>query len=108
VIRGHKATLQFNREGFVVTPQESVRRDVPDPKEMKPREVNLLAYRKTGAEDVKLHHRNLHGAIRRGEELKCDAMLGYYGVVAACMGVQSFRERAYLRWNAEKEKVEKA
>jgi hypothetical protein len=35
-------------------------------------------------------------------------MLGYYGVVAACMGVQSFRERAYLRWNAEKEKVEKA
>src|SRR5262245_20514854 len=108
VIRGHKATLQFNREGFVITPQESVREDLPDPKEMKPRAVNLLAYRKTGAEDVKLHHRNLHNAIRKGEELKCDAALGYHGLVAACMGVQSFRERAYLKWNSAKEKVEKA
>lgn len=108
VIRGHKATLEFSREGFVITPQESVREDLPDPKEMRAREVRLLSYRKTGAEDVKLHHRNLHNAIRSGEELKCDVMLGYYGVVAADMGVQSFRERAYLKWNREKEAVEKA
>jgi len=108
VLRGHKATLEFNREGFLITPQESVRQDLPDPKEMKPRPVNLLAYRKTGGEDVKLHHRNLHNAIRKGGELKCDVLLGYYGVVAACMGVQSYRERSYLRWNASKEKVEKA
>jgi predicted dehydrogenase len=107
VIRGHKATLQFNREGFVITPQESVREDLPDPKEMKPHEVRLLAYRKTGAEDVKLHHRNLQNAIRTGEDLKCDAMLGYYGVVAAIMGVRSFREKAYLKWNNEKEVAEK-
>ncbi len=108
VIRGHKATLQFNREGFVITPQESVRQDIPDPKEMRPREVNLLSYRKSGAEDVKLHHRNLHNAIRKGEALNCDSKLGYHGVVAACMGVQSLRERAYLKWDASKEKVEKA
>lgn len=108
VIRGHKATLQFNLEGFVITPQESVREDLPAPTEMKAREVRLLAYRKNGAEDVKLHHRNLHNAIRNGESLRCDVMLGYYGVVAACMGVQSFRERAYLKWNRDKEKVERA
>jgi hypothetical protein len=108
VIRGHKATLQFNREGFVITPQEAVREDLPAPGEMKAREVRLLAYRKSGAEDVKLHHRNLHSAIRNGEELRCDVMLGYHGVVAACMGVESFRERSYLRWNQKKERVEKA
>jgi len=75
---------------------------------MKPRQVNLLSYRKTGAEDVKLHHRNLHNAIRKGEALNCDSTLGYYGVVAACMGVQSLRERAYLKWDSSGEKVEKA
>ncbi len=107
VIRGHKATLEFNREGFVITPQESVREDLPDPKELRAHEVRLLAYRKTGAEDVKLHHRNLHQSIRGGEELKCDVMLGYYGVVAASMGVQSFRERAYLKWNQAKECAER-
>jgi predicted dehydrogenase len=108
VIRGHNATLQFNREGFVITPQESIREDRPGPTEMKAREVRLLAYRKTGSEDVKLHHRNLQNAIRNGEELRCDVMLGYYGVVAACMGVQSFRDRSYLKWNREKQRVEEA
>jgi predicted dehydrogenase len=108
VIRGHKATLQFNREGFVVTPQESIREDLPAPADMKAHEVRLLVYRKSGAEEVKLHHRNLHDAIRNGKELHCDVMLGYYGVVAACMGVQSFRKRSYLKWNLTEEKVEKA
>jgi len=60
------------------------------------------------AEDVKLHHRNLHNAIRKGEALNCDSTLGYHGVVAACMGVQSLRERAYLKWDSSGEKVEKA
>jgi predicted dehydrogenase len=109
VIRGHKATLEFSHEGFVITPQELSPDAAPDPKQQaEPREIRLLSYRKTGAEDVKLHHRNMHNAIRKGEELKCDAQLGYYGVVAACMGVQSFRERTYLKWNAVKERTEKA
>jgi len=108
VIRGHKATLRFNSEGFVITPQQPFIDDAPDPKEARPREVRLLEYRKTGAEDVRLHHRNLHSAIRKGDELKCDVQLGYYGVVAACMGVQSFREKSYLKWNPEKERIERA
>ena len=108
VIRGHKATLQFNREGFVVTPQEIIQVDDVKPEEMRAREVRLLVYKKTGAEDVKLHHRNLHSAIRKGERLNCDAQLGYYGMVVTLMGVESFRRQAYLKWNPEKEKVEKA
>ncbi len=107
VIRGHKATLQFNREGFTITPQEVLRSGHHDPKEMRASELCLLTYKKSGAEDVKLHHRNLHNAIRNGESLKCDANLGYHGVVAATMGVESFRERSYLRWNQAAEKVEK-
>jgi len=108
VLRGHKATLQFNRDGFVVTPQESIREDLPSPSEMKAHEVRLLTYHKTGAEDVVLHHRNLQRAIRSGEALRCDVDLGYYGVVAASMGVQSYRERAYLRWNAQVGRAERA
>jgi len=107
VIRGHKATLQFNRDGFVITPQEisDEARKVDD---KTAKELRLLIYKKTGAEDVKLHHQNLHAAIRKGDSLRCDVELGYYGVVVTLMGVESFRTQSYLKWNREKEKVEKA
>lgn len=104
VIRGHQATLEFNREGFVITPQDVARGEGGDP--MSARELKLMVYRKRGAEDVALHHRNLHQAIRSGRELNCDAMLGYYGVVVTSMGVESFRQRKYLKWNGQKERVE--
>ncbi len=100
VIRGHKATLQFTREGFTITPQNLSR---GSGEELKP-----ISYKKTGAEDLTLHHRNLQGAIRSNEVLRCDHMLGYYGVVVTMMGVESFRKSKYLRWNKQKERVEKA
>jgi len=105
VIRGHKATLQFTRGGFTITPQGIVRRTKTPSGEV---EVQPVTYKKTGGEDVHLHHRNLHAAIRRGEALRCDHMLGYYGVVVTMMGIESFRTQKYLRWNAQKERVEKA
>jgi predicted dehydrogenase len=107
VIRGHKATLQFNREGFVITPQETSD-EGPKVDEKTARELRLLIYKKAGAEDVKLHHQNLHAAIRKGDNLRCDVELGYRGVVVTMMGVESFRTQSYLKWNREKEKVEKA
>jgi len=107
VIRGHKATLQFNRDGFVITPQETSD-EVRKVDEKAAKELRLLVYKKTGAEDVKLHHQNLHAAIRKGDALRCDVELGYYGVVVTLMGVESFRTQSYLKWNREKEKVEKA
>jgi hypothetical protein len=50
VIRGHQATLLFDRDGFIITPQE----------------IN----------------------------------------VERSMGVQSFQQKSYLRWNEQLEKVE--
>jgi predicted dehydrogenase len=105
VIRGHYATLTFTREGFEIRPEPKIAQEEKAPKaaDLKP-----ITYRKKGAEDVSLHHRNLHDAIRRGEKLRCDPMLGYHGVVVTMMGVESYRRRAYLKWNAAQEKVERA
>ena len=63
-----------------------------------------IVHRKTGGEELGLHHRNLIAAIRTGEPLLCDYMLGYYGVVATAMGNLSYRKRKYLRWDARRER----
>ena len=102
VLRGPKATLEFTPDGFVITPQEPIVRGKRPEEEGKAKEVRLLVYQKKGAEDITLHHRNLLNAVRHGEALRCDVDLGYYGTVVTLMGVQSFRERAYLKWNREK------
>ncbi|MBL8174269.1 MAG: Gfo/Idh/MocA family oxidoreductase [Bryobacterales bacterium] len=94
MLRGHKATLEFTRTGFNIVPQR-----------LYANEVKPVTYEKKGAEDIALHHKNLQAAIRKNEALKCDCMLGYYGVVAARMGVESFRKRKYLAWDRAKERV---
>ncbi len=94
LLRGHKATLEFTPKGFLIRPQRLFAKDVKE-----------IVYEKKGAEDVRLHHRNLHAAIRRNEPLKCDCMLGYYGVVAVEMGLESFRRRKYMKWDKAKERV---
>ncbi len=104
VIRGHRATLKFTSSGFVITPQRTSTKDVINPVPGSTTdEKGRLVYKKKGAEDITLHHRNLIAAIRSGEELHCDAALGYYGVVVSMMGVRSFRERSYLRWDKDME-----
>ncbi len=97
MIRGHKATLYFTKTGFTIKPQKDYE------KEMQP-----ITYEKKGAEDLKLHHRNLQTAIRSGEPLNCDCMLGMYGVVVCEMAVESFRRRQYLKWDVAKEQAAKA
>jgi len=94
VLRGHKATLEFTRTGFVIRPQR-----------LYAGEVKEIVHQKTGGEDIELHHRNLMRAIRRNEPLKCDCELGYYGVVACEMGVQSWRRRKYALWDARRERI---
>ena len=98
LIRGHKATLEFTKDGFEITPQKVTNQSET---ELKP-----YVHKKTGAENISLHHRNLLGAIRENEPLKCDHQLGYYGVVACMMGVESFRQRRYLKWDHTAERVE--
>ncbi len=105
VIRGHYGTMVFTRTGFDVRPDSEIARQE---NAAKGSELKAFSYTKTGAEDVKLHHRNLHAAIRANDELHCDHMLGYYGVVVTMMGVDSYRRRKYLRWNSAQERVEQA
>lgn len=93
LIRGHKATLRFTNTGFEIEPQRLFANDV------KP-----VTHKKTGAEALDLHHRNLQNAIRKGEALKCDHMLGYYGVVATAMGNLSYRKHKYLKWDAARQR----
>ena len=90
LLRGHQATLQFTRTGFVIRPQDGG----PE-----------IVHQKTGGEELDLHHRNLMAAIRTNEPLKCDVMLGYRGVVACEMGVLSYRKRRCMRWDAAKERI---
>ncbi|MGE5647002.1 MAG: Gfo/Idh/MocA family protein [Acidobacteriota bacterium] len=94
VLRGHKATLEFTKEGFTIRPQGLFAKDARE-----------ITYKKTGAEDVKLHHRNLMNAVRKNEPLRCDVELGYRAVVACELGVQSFRRQRYMRWDASKQQV---
>jgi predicted dehydrogenase len=95
VLRGHEATLEFNREGFVIRPQGRFNREGDKP---------VIVHKKTGGEDITLHHRNLQNAIRSGEALKCDVMTGYYGVVAVRLAVESYRRSKYMKWDARREK----
>jgi len=109
LIRGHDATLEFTSTGFTITPQKPTKRNVtPKPGETVTEDEGIITHTKTGAEDVTLHHRNLHAAIRHGEQLNCDHKLGYYGVVACMMGVMSLRQREYLRWDRISQKVREA
>lgn len=97
VLRGHKATLEFTRTGFTITPQKEFAKD-----------MQVITHQKTGSESLTLHHRNLQAAIRSNEPLKCDCTLGYYGVVACEMGVQSYRKRKYMAWDKAKERIVRA
>lgn len=96
-LRGHKATLTFTRTGFTIKPQGQYAKEGKE-----------ITHVKTGAEALNLHRRNLHAAIRRNEPLKCDCMLGYYGVVACEMGLQSYRRRQYVKWDRAKERIVRA
>jgi predicted dehydrogenase len=97
VLRGHKATLQFTRTGFTITPQKAFAKDIKE-----------IVHEKSGAESTELHHRNLHDAIRNNAPLKCDVNLGLYGLVACEMGLQSYRKRKYMAWDKVKERIIRA
>lgn len=97
LLRGHKATLEFTRTGWKITPQRQYAK-----------EVEAKEFTKKGAESTELHHRNLQNAIRHGEALKCDAELGFHGVVVCSMAVDSFRKRQYLKWDRVRERAVRA
>jgi predicted dehydrogenase len=95
VLRGHEATLEFTRDGFVIRPQGRFNKEGDKPE---------IVHKRTGGEDITLHHRNLQNAIRGGEALKCDVMTGYYGVVAVRLAIESYRRSKCMKWDARREK----
>ena len=99
VIRGHEATLEFTRSGFVIHPQGRFNKE-GDRAE--------IVHQKTGGEDILLHHRNLQDAIRNGAAIKTDVMTGYYGVVAVRMATESFRKNKCMKWDARRERAVEA
>ena len=94
MLRGQKATLVFTAEGFEIRPQELYKA-----------EVKAAVHKKSGGEQIDLHHRNLIEAIREGAPLKCDCLLGYYGVVACELGTLSYRRRKYMAWDRARERA---
>ncbi|HMV84619.1 MAG TPA: Gfo/Idh/MocA family oxidoreductase [Blastocatellia bacterium] len=95
VIRGHEATLQFTRDGFEIRPEGRMNRAG---------DKETITHKKTGGEDILLHHRNLQAAIRDGAAIKTDVMTGYYGVVAVRLATESFRRSKYMKWDAKRER----
>lgn len=90
LIRGYRGTLSFTRDGW----------------EARDKDGKLLdSHKKSGAEDVALHHTNLHNHLRTGEELNCPVNLGLAGVVAVNMANESWRTSQVMSWDAEHEKM---
>lgn len=88
LIRGHRATLQFTPEGWVIKDKDG---------------KILRSHRKTGGEDHILHHHNLHQHLRDNSvALNCTADLGLAGVVATNMANESWRSGRVMGWDAEK------
>lgn len=87
VIRGRDASLIFTAEGWNIEDQATG-------------EI-VEQHQKTGAEDIHLHHRNLHAAIRGGEPLLCDAEMGLYGVAAVNGSLDSWFEKKMLTWDSQ-------
>jgi hypothetical protein len=90
LIRGHEATLHFTPTGWVI-------RD--------PNGRVVETHKKTGAEDVRPHHLNLHRHLRSGEPLNCPVELGLAGVLAVNMANESWRTGKMMAWDADAQKM---
>jgi predicted dehydrogenase len=88
LIRGYRGTLYFTPTGWIAKDKD---------------DKVLAEHKKTGAEDVHLHHTNLHNHLRKGEPLNCPVELGMAGVAAVCMANESWRTSKVMAWDAKNE-----
>ena len=90
LIRGYRATLYFTGAGWVA----------------KDKDGKVLAeHKKSGAEDIRLHHTNLHNHLRNGEKLHCPIELGMAGVVAVNMANESWATGQMMAWDRKNKKA---
>jgi predicted dehydrogenase len=90
LIRGYRGTLYFTPTGWVAKDKDGKVLDM---------------HEKTGAEDIHLHHTNLHNHLRNGEPLNCPVELGMAGVVAVNMANESWRSSTMMGWDEKNEKM---
>ncbi|MCE9544547.1 MAG: Gfo/Idh/MocA family oxidoreductase [Planctomycetia bacterium] len=90
LIRGYRATMYFTGTGWVVKDKDG---------------KVLETHKKTGGEDIHLHHTNLHNHLRKGEPLNCPAELGMAGVAAVNMANESWRTGQMIAWDKQAEKM---
>jgi predicted dehydrogenase len=91
-VRGYKATLVFGRKGGYEIFEEGTGK-------------SLETFQPKGAEDMALHHKNHHAAIRNGVDLNCPPELGMYGAVAVRMANLSWFQKRLLAWDAANGRV---
>lgn len=90
LVRGYRGTLEFTPTGWTATDKDG----------------KLLAeHKKTGGEDIHLHHTNLHNCMRNGQKLRCPVELGMAGVSAVCMANESWRTGRMMAWDAKNQKA---
>jgi len=90
LIRGYRGTLYFTGSGW----------------EAKNKDGKILAeHKKTGGEDIHLHHTNLHNHLRNGEALNCPMELGMAGVAAVNMANESWRTSQMIGWDTKNERM---
>lgn len=90
LIRGYRATLYFTPTGWTIKDKD---------------DKVLEEHKKTGGEDINLHHTNLHNHLRKGEPLNCPVELGMAGVAAVCMANESWRTGQMIGWDTKKEQI---
>ncbi len=90
LVRGYRGTLYFTGSGWVAKDKDG---------------KILDQHKKSGGEDIVLHHNNLHNHLRNGEELKCPTELGLAGVVAVNMANESWRTNQMMGWDRKNEKM---
>lgn len=88
LIRGYRATMYFTPSGWVAKDKDG---------------KVLASHEKKGAEDIHLHHTNLHNHLRNGEPLNCPVELGMAGVVAVNMANESWRTGTMMGWDRQNE-----
>ena len=90
VIRGYRGTLFFTGDGWVAKDKDG---------------KILASHKKTGGEDISLHHMNLHDHIRTGAPLNCPPQVGLAGVVAVNLANESWRTSQVMSWDPTQEKM---
>src|SRR5690606_2707516 len=90
LIRGSKGTLVFDAKGWTATDKGG---------------KEIASHKKTGAEDMALHHTNFHNHLRHGEPLNCPVDPAVAAAAAVCMANESWRTNQMMAWDADKQQM---